>query len=301
MEDVCPYTCIIEDCSKPESLYSTRHAWMKHIREDHQQCWTCHFCAAPGKVPLLFPSIPRFLDHIRETHCDTTSEDQFSTLVSESQTPVPPGISRCPLCEETAPADSAVLLDHIAVHMHSFSLRSLPWPRNELDDAEDARVDYFKDNDYFADGSDGHSDKYSVDPGESSRDSDGLPSNLSFPEIPIDLISEMEPEIELPPFDQRGYKKEDCIEYMESSLPIPVLPVPLGAVGPRPDSPIALDSVYERLQTLFPPGYESPKQGWDLRQRDSHPEGSSRPAETSNTLSIFRGFLSRLRPGRDKK
>ncbi|KAF6825513.1 protein phosphatase [Colletotrichum plurivorum] len=180
MADICPYTCILEDCPKPDRLYVTRNEWTRHVEKDHQQCWQCTACTAPDRPPLIFPSIDGLLGHLRQIHGATISENQHSTLVEEGVRPVPPGISSCPLCESTGQSDSLELLDHIAEHLHAFSLRSLPWTtsRDEEDNDRDAGDSYFHDGDYFDQGSD---DQSCVDdPNDSDQDTDGLASLASY-------------------------------------------------------------------------------------------------------------------------
>jgi hypothetical protein len=63
MEDVCPYTCIIQDCSEEKTLYVTRNEWRKHVQKDHQKCWECLPCTTPGQVPVIFSSVEGFLSH----------------------------------------------------------------------------------------------------------------------------------------------------------------------------------------------------------------------------------------------
>ncbi len=121
------------------------------------------------------PSVAGFFGHIRSHHSDTISEDQFFTLLADAARPVPSGINRCPLCDSTAPADSDLLFDHIAEHLHSFALRSLPWPRDDFQDRDDRGHDYFDHNDYFDHGSEDQSHQYNIS-NESARDSDDLPS-----------------------------------------------------------------------------------------------------------------------------
>jgi hypothetical protein len=38
------------------------------------------------------------------------------------------GITKCPLCDSEGPPDSPEIVEHVFQHVHSFSLRSLPWP-----------------------------------------------------------------------------------------------------------------------------------------------------------------------------
>ncbi|KKP04139.1 hypothetical protein THAR02_03731 [Trichoderma harzianum] len=193
MTDIVPYTCIIDDCPTPDRLFVTRAEWDQHTRNDHQKCWQCLPCTTVGKAPLVFPSVEAFMEHLRVVHSSTINEEQYSTLIPESAIPVPAGISCCPLCNSNGPADSPVLLNHIAEHLHSFALRSLPWPGREslhtnldeqddddddpddLDDGDHDAYNYFLYNDYFDQGSEVASRQYNLTSG-SNRDSDGLPS-----------------------------------------------------------------------------------------------------------------------------
>ncbi|KAK2590082.1 hypothetical protein QQS21_012243 [Conoideocrella luteorostrata] len=210
MTDIAPYTCIIEDCPTPDRLFVTRAEWDQHTRNDHQKCWQCLPCTTIGKAPLVFPSVETFMEHLRGVHSDTINEEQYSTLIPESARPVPTGISCCPLCNSNGPADSPILLNHIAEHLHSFALRSLPWPGREslrtnhdkqddpddLGDVDDDDADsYFLYNDYFDQGSEAASRQYNLTSG-SNRDSDGLPSLHSSqaserPATPSDKGSEV--------------------------------------------------------------------------------------------------------------
>ncbi|KAF5662959.1 transcription factor C2H2 [Fusarium heterosporum] len=116
-----------------------------------------------------------------KVHSSTIMEDQYASLVTAASRPAPAGISQCPLCDETGTADCEPLLNHIAEHVHSFSLCSLPWPGHEGHDREGHEDDYFKTNLYFEEDSNIGSDQYNIF-SESDRDSKGpgsLPSNKS--------------------------------------------------------------------------------------------------------------------------
>ncbi|KAK8071438.1 hypothetical protein PG997_011641 [Apiospora hydei] len=123
----------------------------------------------PGTVPRLFTTVDGLTEHIRASHSDAVSEEHIAAAISAALRPAPFGISRCPLCDATGTSDSDVLFDHIAEHVHSFSLQSLPWP----DDVHCG--EYFLQNGYFDDNSDNASQQYNVS-SFSDRDSEGLPS-----------------------------------------------------------------------------------------------------------------------------
>ncbi|KAL7918134.1 nucleoside phosphorylase domain-containing protein [Trichoderma austrokoningii] len=177
-EDICPYTCFIDDCICPERLYASRKDWLRHVEKDHSRCWECLPCRKHGQPPLVFTSVEDFIKHTNTHHGDSITEDQHPTLISAVGRPAPFGITQCPLCDQTGPADSDELLDHIAEHVHSFSLRSLPWPRDELDTRRD-EPSFFDDHDYFEEGSSGQSYNVSSNSARDNEDVASLSSNAS--------------------------------------------------------------------------------------------------------------------------
>lgn len=182
MADICPYICILDDCPEPDRLYVTRNEWVMHVEKEHEQCWQCTPCTTPDRPPLIFPSVDGLLSHLNKAHGATINESQYSTVVIDGARPVPPGISSCPLCDSTGPPDSPELLDHIAEHLHSFSLRSLPWTSSGIGDDEidkrDVGYNYFHNEDYF----DQRSNDQSCmdDPNDSDLDTADLASLSSY-------------------------------------------------------------------------------------------------------------------------
>ncbi|RSL79806.1 hypothetical protein CEP51_007070 [Fusarium floridanum] len=124
-EDICPYTCVVEDCPTPDVYYSTRTALERHIRQDHSPTWQCPQC---GDGPQ-FTSMTDLMEHFSALHQDTAEGHDISTLISLS-TQRKIGIEACPLCDVAGIVDSPELIDHVLEHVHDFSLRSLPWPRS---------------------------------------------------------------------------------------------------------------------------------------------------------------------------
>ncbi|KAI8721611.1 Phosphoinositide phospholipase C [Fusarium sp. LHS14.1] len=124
-EDICPYTCVVEDCPTPDVYYSTRTALERHIRQDHSPTWQCPLCSDEPH----FASMTDTMAHFMALHPDAAEEDDISTLISLS-TQRKTGIEACPLCDVEGIVDSPELIDHVLEHVHDFSLRSLPWPRS---------------------------------------------------------------------------------------------------------------------------------------------------------------------------
>lgn len=107
------------------------------MREEHETAkyWLCAACLEPTRFDL-----ESYLDaHLRTQHGEVIPEDQIPIFVSMSACTAPPSLVSCPLCPPL-PADEEVdpgaLLDHAAEHVHSFSLRSLPWPIPEEGERE---------------------------------------------------------------------------------------------------------------------------------------------------------------------
>jgi hypothetical protein len=187
-EDICPYTCILEDCTCPQTLYVTREAWMGHMKKDHRtsQSWICFACVNP----VEFSNKQDFIEHTRQQHKESVADHQILAITDMSARSTPFAINDCPLCKwaegQEGETNSTLLLDHIAEHVHSFSLRSLPWaptekdedsarindsvarvrawfagwptqyegdenrPRHSREQTVDETDDYFENNDYFA-------------------------------------------------------------------------------------------------------------------------------------------------------
>ena len=93
--------------------------------------WECLLC---GDTPI-FESQQAFTDHILQSHSETISPNQIPMLVSSLKYSVPVDIDSCPLCQYADTGQDEIdrdnLLDHIAEHIHDFSIRALPWPSND--------------------------------------------------------------------------------------------------------------------------------------------------------------------------
>ncbi|KAL4804113.1 hypothetical protein BDV18DRAFT_162522 [Aspergillus unguis] len=138
-EDICPYTCILDNCPQPEKLYSNRTEWTDHMLHGHpvSRYWLCFACPNPNK----FTSDKVFVDHLVHQPGDDIPESQISMFVQECAYNAPLAVPGCPLCPQDRfdpDTESGTLLDHIAEHIHSFSLRTLPWPLHGM--AEQAYV-----------------------------------------------------------------------------------------------------------------------------------------------------------------
>ncbi|KAK4222783.1 hypothetical protein QBC38DRAFT_460027 [Podospora fimiseda] len=132
IEDLCPYTCIAEQCPTPQLLFASRKAWETHVEKDHPTQWQCALCQ---EKPILLRLAQHIEDHITTYHPEELLSSSLSTLISWSEVQRL-GIRSCPLCSSYGPEDSTELVDHVVRHTYEFALRSLPWadsPEEDLD------------------------------------------------------------------------------------------------------------------------------------------------------------------------
>ncbi|KAJ5381562.1 uncharacterized protein N7496_003990 [Penicillium cataractarum] len=154
MGDVLPYTCIVEDCPQADMFYTTKETWLSHMGEEHGDTvqWVCHACSQKN-IYATFRDPADFTAHLEQQHSKGIKPSQIPMLLSSWRRKVPFEISVCPLCGFQSDDQTAVL-DHTAEHVHSFSLRSLPWaPREGLeiddDDEEEEYGEFFDEHPYF--------------------------------------------------------------------------------------------------------------------------------------------------------
>lgn len=130
IEDLCPYTCIVQPCPTPDMLFMTRKAWEHHFYNDHLSRWRCQLCDE-DKEP--FSSKEELTEHILAQHEQELSKYELSFLLSTAEV-LYMGIESCPLCSSYGPRDSTDLVDHVVRHAYEFALRALPWPQSVVED-----------------------------------------------------------------------------------------------------------------------------------------------------------------------
>jgi hypothetical protein len=121
--DLCPYTCVVENCPTPYNLFGTQEEWNDHAINDHPPCWQCPCC---GGDPPIFKSLSGITSHLMAEHSEQVA-DNLGEFLLDAEINVM-GITTCPLCDSEGPQDSLDLIEHVLQHVHDFSLRSLPWP-----------------------------------------------------------------------------------------------------------------------------------------------------------------------------
>ncbi|RYP07570.1 hypothetical protein DL765_009120 [Monosporascus sp. GIB2] len=163
--DIEPYVCLFDECEKPNECFRTVEDWVNHMRWQHALVWCCQ---AEGHETMMYHSKVDFETHMRLEHHEAFTESQLPILIKKSARPssdlftsvaldlrkgntVLDMFGVCPLCpftvdpggpsmsqslevERSIDADSKRIRDHIAGHLESIALLSLP----ERDDLEDA-------------------------------------------------------------------------------------------------------------------------------------------------------------------
>ncbi|SCV50619.1 related to hsp70 protein [Fusarium fujikuroi] len=155
-QDLCAYVCIFENCNSPDDMYASTYEWMSHMARCHSAMeWVCIECSKHGPSTVENASIHSFKDsldlkaHILSIHPEM-DESEVDLMVHAGNRPV--GIQRvaCPLCrrglvsnasgeeDETAVHPESCVEEiglvhleedeHIATHIHEFSLQAFPWP-----------------------------------------------------------------------------------------------------------------------------------------------------------------------------
>ncbi|KAL9000163.1 MAG: hypothetical protein Q9188_005729 [Gyalolechia gomerana] len=168
LKDIDPYVCLFEGCSRPNEQYQSFDEWISHMKWQHTLVWSCQ---APRHTHLKFGTNAECEAHMRQEHIQEISSAQVALLVEKSAQPAadplevllrvgeaePQDRSVCPLCpfavENIRVRDPKALVpdastsidgmkqmrDHIAAHLESIALLSLP-ERAELDNAASDEV-----------------------------------------------------------------------------------------------------------------------------------------------------------------
>lgn len=132
-----PYICVLEKCHKLEVLYLTRKEWTDHMEKEHDsvQYWLCLNCLRPIK----YYNKDQFIQHIRDQHIGYISINEISFFADLCRYTAPQDLPSCPLClpdtgfnskrgkGEGSHIGRQDMLNHVAEHVHAFSLYSLPW------------------------------------------------------------------------------------------------------------------------------------------------------------------------------
>lgn len=115
--------------------------------------WVCLACNDLSAHPVFYEK-SAFIEHLEGRHSRGIKPQQIPMLVSAWQRKTSVSIHSCPLCG-FGDQDSDAVLNHTAEHLHSFSLRSLPWAPGEDESDNDLYDDYYEEHPYFNTGRSG--------------------------------------------------------------------------------------------------------------------------------------------------
>ncbi|EGX48305.1 hypothetical protein AOL_s00080g430 [Orbilia oligospora ATCC 24927] len=133
VQDIIPYSCIIDGCDTPDEMYTTAERLLTHMLEKHSTArWTCSYCVYSKGINGLSDTEPNWFDtaqewdlHMAANHGEIVPSNQRDTL-AELNKELTIGPLSCPLCEFTTDSADTKVDNHILQHLHEFSLRALP-------------------------------------------------------------------------------------------------------------------------------------------------------------------------------
>ncbi|KAG5658601.1 hypothetical protein KAF25_010782 [Fusarium avenaceum] len=131
--DLDAYICVFEDCDQPEVLYNHSDQWLSHLQQ-HRRFWRC-----PSHRDLEpFSSGEDYIAHMREVHASKLSDKQLRAMANKNSRKIAKLFPSCPLCGKEESDINGRLEDHLAGHLRSLALKSLPsYHENIPDDNED--------------------------------------------------------------------------------------------------------------------------------------------------------------------
>jgi hypothetical protein len=95
--------------------------------------WGCEICGDEE----TFSREADLVEHLADIHLDSIPRDELDLFVDMGAKQSVEGLSSCPVCSWTPGVEGVVsndqLIDHVAEHIHSFALRSLPWAPDKID------------------------------------------------------------------------------------------------------------------------------------------------------------------------
>ncbi|CAH0021652.1 unnamed protein product [Clonostachys rhizophaga] len=149
-KDLTPYLCLLPECAAGLTFFETRTEWKAHMSTRHYSDWMLKvvpkwYCSLDHDLLQTFQTEGEWRDHMKDTSSHylkrrPPTEAQLDHLANEFDEIAPSREFLCPLCrripnntEEFSGKDStsssmtnSLLLDHIAGHLESLSLKALP-------------------------------------------------------------------------------------------------------------------------------------------------------------------------------
>ncbi|GAM43620.1 hypothetical protein TCE0_060f18575 [Talaromyces pinophilus] len=144
-QDILPYTCIMEECSSDNEMYSKSDQLLAHMKTRHPLTkWACNPCSTNTKqasesdpsdpqILIFFDSAESWQAHTEKEHGNLGPAPQRDILTELSQRQFI-GPLECPLCKSEPTEPRTAIDEHILKHLHEFALLALPGdaaPANE--------------------------------------------------------------------------------------------------------------------------------------------------------------------------
>ncbi|KAM0555885.1 hypothetical protein ACHAPJ_006287 [Fusarium lateritium] len=131
--DLEAYVCLFDECEEPENMWTHSESWLKHMRK-HALQWRCPAKSHRGQT---FMTQQNFQNHLEQDHKKKYSDSELSLVISRSRQSTGPLFTSCPLCGEEVQQAGGKLEKHIAGHLRSLALKSLPPIYSEEDDEDE--------------------------------------------------------------------------------------------------------------------------------------------------------------------
>lgn len=155
--DIKPYNCLFPECAERLVLFSDRHEWRLHMESMHSRSWprkvhtTVWFCDIDHNPPEQFETELQWRKHMKDSNSHPKRKlTEPTTAQLDALSPRKQHVTlreplTCPLCEripeeirslvekegENQAAMYEVLVNHVANHIQSLSLISLPCLDND--------------------------------------------------------------------------------------------------------------------------------------------------------------------------
>ncbi|CEI60256.1 unnamed protein product [Fusarium venenatum] len=130
--DLEAYICLFNECDQPERTWTHSEGWLKHMLQ-HALQWKCPARPHRGQI---FMTQEEFQKHLEQDHKKKYTDAELALVTNRSRQKSGPLFSSCPLCGQDVQQAGGNLEKHIAGHLRSLALRSLPPVYNEVDEDE---------------------------------------------------------------------------------------------------------------------------------------------------------------------
>ncbi|KAG8420903.1 hypothetical protein J3458_002819 [Metarhizium acridum] len=134
--DLHPYVCLFEDRGRPDEICNTGNDCLRHLYE-HRPIWLCSCLGEEHE----FSAPEEYIQHLRDGHDMKFSDSEIRDVVASNTRKTAKLFHSCPLGGKDEAEGRVSLKDHIAGHLISLALESLPVNQKEApDDSETEMV-----------------------------------------------------------------------------------------------------------------------------------------------------------------